>query len=85
MICKSWNPVQIGSNSDWPTAVVWWGEDDHRPDWREAISRLEHIYDNGNSPVAFTFRSPFGPDGTPTTLHLAIVKAKTEARDNSAT
>jgi hypothetical protein len=52
----------------WPVYAAWWVADDHRPDWREASTRLEHLHDHGATSYAFDFRSPFGADGHPASL-----------------
>ncbi|MFC8918420.1 DUF3291 domain-containing protein [Streptomyces sp. NPDC057116] len=51
-----------------PNHVFWWVSDDVIPTWREGVSRLEQLRDHGSAPHAFTFRHPFAPDGTPTTI-----------------
>jgi hypothetical protein len=55
----------------WPTYVAWWVTGDHRPNWREAIDRADHLHDHGSTPRAFTFRQPFDSTGAP-----ARMKAK---------
>jgi len=50
---------------EWPSYAMWWVSDDTIPTWSDACHRLEQLYDNGPSPVAFNFRQPFTPDGTP--------------------
>jgi len=48
-----------------PAYVVWWVPEDHRPDWAEAVERLEHLGDQGPTPGAFTFKTAFSPEGAP--------------------
>lgn len=47
--------------------VLWWVEDGHIPTLAEAQAKLERLRERGPSPEAFTFRVPFGVDGTPLT------------------
>lgn len=39
--------------------VLWWVEDDHIPSLDEAIERLDHLRDVGDTPYAFTFKTNF--------------------------
>lgn len=48
---------------DWPTYAMWWIDDDHVPQWREACDRLEYLHDHGSSPQAFTFERCFDEHG----------------------
>lgn len=41
------------------TYVLWWVEDEHTPSLDEAIERLEHLRETGDSPYAFTFKTNF--------------------------
>lgn len=43
--------------------VLWWVPAGHRPDLQEAAERLEYLRENGPTPMAFTFKRAFGPDG----------------------
>jgi hypothetical protein len=54
---------------EWPTYVAWWVPDDHIPTWQEAHERLTALHDNGPSQSAFSFKTPFGPDGQATQLN----------------
>ncbi len=67
---REWNVKPDG----WPNYVAWWVAGDHRPDWSEAVSRLEHLGDHGPSPTAFTFKTMFGPDGQAARIDTAEVK-----------
>lgn len=49
----------------WPTYVAWWIHGDHRPDWREAVDRVDHLHEHGSTATAFSFRQPFDPAGAP--------------------
>jgi len=50
---------------EYPPYVLWWVPRHHRPDWDEAIDRLEHLGDTGPTPDAFTFKTAFDPKGKP--------------------
>ncbi|MBM4923038.1 DUF3291 domain-containing protein [Vibrio parahaemolyticus] len=39
--------------------VLWWVEDSHIPTPQEALFRLQHLRDNGDTPFAFTFKTNF--------------------------
>ena len=41
------------------TYVLWWVPVGHIPSIDEALHRLQHLRDNGNSPFAFTFKANF--------------------------
>ncbi|WP_286298609.1 DUF3291 domain-containing protein [Vibrio apostichopi] len=47
------------------TYVLWWIEDDHIPSLDEAIERLEHLRETGDSPYAFTFKTNFTESEAP--------------------
>jgi hypothetical protein len=47
-----------------PGYVLWWVPEGETPVWQDGVTRLEHLYDHGSAPHAFTFRRPFSPDGT---------------------
>lgn len=55
----------LGRKKEWfhaqaeDTYVLWWVAVDHCPGIDEAIERLLHLRDNGDSPHAFTFKSNF--------------------------
>lgn len=51
-----------------PNHVFWWVSDGVTPTWRDGVSRLEHLRGHGSAPHAFTFRHPFAPEGTPTSI-----------------
>jgi Domain of unknown function (DUF3291) len=42
---------------------LWWVPDGTIPTAQEAIGRLEHLRRHGPTPIAFTFRRRFDPDG----------------------
>ncbi|WP_061008014.1 DUF3291 domain-containing protein [Vibrio sp. CUB2] len=41
------------------TYVLWWVEDNHQPTLEEALERLKHLRENGDTPYAFTFKTNF--------------------------
>ncbi len=41
------------------TYVLWWIEDGHIPTLNEALERLEHLRNNGDTPYSFTFKTNF--------------------------
>ncbi|MGF1827415.1 DUF3291 domain-containing protein [Vibrio splendidus] len=47
------------------TYVLWWIEEDHIPTLEEAIERLEHLREIGDSPYAFTFKTNFTESEAP--------------------
>ncbi|WP_172379524.1 DUF3291 domain-containing protein [Vibrio sp. Vb339] len=47
------------------TYVLWWIEEDHIPTLEEAIERLKHLRENGDSPHAFTFKTNFTASEAP--------------------
>ncbi|UOE79683.1 DUF3291 domain-containing protein [Vibrio splendidus] len=47
------------------TYVLWWIEEDHIPALEEAIERLEHLREIGDTPYAFTFKTNFTESEAP--------------------
>lgn len=43
------------------TYVLWWVEDGHIPTTEEALTRLDHLRQHGDTPHAFTFKTNFTP------------------------
>jgi hypothetical protein len=43
--------------------VLWWIPRGHIPTLEEAVARLEHLRQHGDTPHAFGFKSPFEPPG----------------------
>lgn len=41
--------------------VLWWIPAGHRPSVQEAVERLEHLRQHGDTPAAFTFKHLFPP------------------------
>lgn len=41
------------------TYVLWWIQDEHIPTIQEALDRLQHLRENGDTPYAFTFKTNF--------------------------
>ncbi|TLP66970.1 DUF3291 domain-containing protein [Parasedimentitalea maritima] len=52
----------------WPPLVLWWHKGGEYPQWVDGVAKLEYLHEHGSSPAAFTFKTPFDPDGTPTKL-----------------
>jgi hypothetical protein len=46
--------------------ALWWVPAGHRPSVAEAVARLAHLERHGPAAFAFSFTSPFGPDGRAT-------------------
>ncbi|GGB53057.1 hypothetical protein GCM10011316_26370 [Roseibium aquae] len=65
-----------------PAYVLWWTPYGHRPDWRDAVSRLERLGDQGPTPATFTFKTAYSPDGT--VYHPDVELIKNLARLNAA-
>jgi hypothetical protein len=66
---RNWNQRQA-----WPALVLWWVEAGTQPVWTDGAERLEFLHDNGPTPRAFTFKTPFGPDGNAIVIDRDIVK-----------
>ncbi|MEZ9201702.1 DUF3291 domain-containing protein [Vibrio sp. 10N.222.54.F12] len=47
------------------TYVLWWIEEEHIPTLEEAIERLEHLREIGDTPYAFTFKTNFTESEAP--------------------
>eukprot|EP00487_Bulimina_marginata_P009407 TRINITY_DN3821_c0_g1_i1.p1 TRINITY_DN3821_c0_g1~~TRINITY_DN3821_c0_g1_i1.p1 ORF type:complete len:153 (+),score=28.72 TRINITY_DN3821_c0_g1_i1:445-903(+) len=47
------------------TYVLWWIEEDDIPTLEEAIERLEHLREIGDTPYAFTFKTNFTASEVP--------------------
>ncbi|PTP92421.1 DUF3291 domain-containing protein [Vibrio splendidus] len=47
------------------TYVLWWIEEEHIPTLEEAIKRLEHLREIGDTPYAFTFKTNFTASEVP--------------------
>lgn len=67
---REWNVKPDG----WPNYVLWWVAEDHHPDWREAVNRLEYLGDHGPSATAFTFKTVYDPDGQAARIDTGEVK-----------
>jgi hypothetical protein len=50
--------------SEKASAVMWWLGAGHIPAVDEGRTRLEHLWEHGPTPFAFTFRQPFPPSAT---------------------
>jgi hypothetical protein len=53
------------NSGSWPSYVAWWVAADHRPNWSEAVARVDHLHEHGPSAKAFTFRQAFDAAGMP--------------------
>ena len=47
------------------TYMLWWVKDDHNPTLNEAVERLDHLREVGDSPYAFTFKTNFTEEEVP--------------------
>ena len=65
--------------ADWPTYVAWWVDDDLVPTYQEAIQRQRHVHENGPTPYAFDFKTPFDEAGSP----VRMSRSKIEKRRQS--
>ncbi len=65
--------------SEWPTYVAWWVEDDQIPTREEAAKRLEHLHENGSTPQAFDFKTPFDAAGEPIRMDPAKIREHSQA------
>jgi Domain of unknown function (DUF3291) len=59
---------------EWPRYALWWVEQNHRPDWAEAVKRHEYLHDHGPSRHAFDFKNAFDNDGQPFTIDRTALK-----------
>ena len=69
-VYKSGHVESLRARKQWfepiegPILVLWWIPVGHIPTVAEARERLQHLKENGPTPHAFTFRTPFpAPDG----------------------
>lgn len=58
----------------WPPLVLWWHGDPSYPTWAEGVRRHELLHDNGPTPAAFDFRTPFDENSVPTELDRARIR-----------
>lgn len=49
----------------WPAYAAWWIAPDHRPNWAEAVERLDRLDREGPTLAAFTFRQAYDAQGQP--------------------
>ena len=59
----------------WPPYVAWWVEEHHKPNWKEAVDRIDLLQTRGSTPAAFNFRKPFDSSGAPVKLKRARPEA----------
>ncbi|NVJ96515.1 MAG: DUF3291 domain-containing protein [Alphaproteobacteria bacterium] len=55
--------------------VLWWVPAGHQPTLDEAGERLAYLREHGPTPMAFTFKRAFGPDGEAFTVSAKPVPA----------
>ncbi len=63
----------------WPSYVAWWVDGQHRPNWSEAVNRIDHLHAHGPTPMAFSFRQPFDVMGAPVRMKARPVTERPEA------
>lgn len=68
---RNWNMPQC-----WPALVLWWVDDAHTPQWKQAVARFEHLHDSGPNAAAFNFKQPFAPGGDIAVIDRALVREK---------
>jgi hypothetical protein len=56
-------------SGEWPTYVAWWVNENHKPNWKEAADRIDHLHQNGPTSFAFTFQKPFDSAGASVKLN----------------
>lgn len=71
-------PVPPPQKPAWPPYVLWWVTAGHRPDWQQAVARLEALHDRGATPDAFTWKTPFDAAGQPVSLNREAVRRMTQ-------
>lgn len=76
-------PVPPPAKPAWPPYVLWWVAGDERPDWRAAVTRLEHLHDHGPSAFAFSWATPFDAAGQPAMLDRNRVRDLASANRSS--
>ena len=64
--------------SEWPFYVAWWVEDDHIPAREEAVAKMEKLHDQGATPDAFDFKTPFDANGDPWRMERDKIKVRAE-------
>lgn len=67
---KEW--VRPGSN---PSYVLWWIKPGHKPNWREACDRFDHLHEHGPTPFSFNLKSPFDSEGNRYKIQVPRVQA----------
>lgn len=55
--------------------ALWWVRAGHEPTLDEAVERLMYLREHGPTPMAFTFKRAFGPDGEPLAPAAQMAKA----------
>lgn len=62
----------------WPAYVAWWTTLDE-VSWNAVSRKLEQLFDDGSTPEAFNFQSPFGVDETKYSIARAWLKQYPES------
>ncbi|MFN8140466.1 MAG: DUF3291 domain-containing protein [Fimbriimonadales bacterium] len=57
-----------------PEHVAWWTEETESLNWQEAADRMDHLYDHGPTPFAFSMRKPFDSNGNAYQIDAARVR-----------
>ena len=73
---RNWN-----QKTYWPKLVLWWVEAGHVPQWSDAVPRLEQLHDQGPGPEAFSFKQPYGAEGSPVLIDRERVKSLVAANE----
>ncbi len=58
----------------WPPYVTWWVEQNHVPQWSEAVERHEYLHAQGPTPKAFNFKQPFDATGAAISIQREKIK-----------
>jgi len=59
---------------EWPPYVLWWVDEEHRPDWHEAVARHLQLHEQGPTSGAFSFKQPYDAGGRKTNVDRDRVK-----------
>lgn len=62
-----------------PEHVGWWIDENEPVTFELAAARMDHLFDNGSSPFAFSLRQPFSADGQPVKINPERVREKAAA------
>lgn len=59
-----------------PEHTAWWVDSQSQIDWQTAAKRMDHLFENGPTPLAFSLKSPFDEGGQPYKLVTSKVREK---------